>query len=133
MGRPFTLPSPMSTCMQQLSPICSVALRLGPYRHRAKRSVWQDLICPPLVIKAERTAQFHGVDTKAIENVVVADRQLLRRSVDIDGPRLQAERSPTVWAGHRHESRETMAGKTQWNPIRTFQRRILRDRTLVQN
>jgi hypothetical protein len=57
-------------------------LRLGPNGQLAGCPVGQDPVCPVLIFNGKSPAEFDGVDSKELENILVHDGQLLDGIID---------------------------------------------------
>src|SRR5258708_14265298 len=72
-------------------PIFAISLWLRPDRHKAGWPIRQHPIGPILVLQCERAAQFYGVDSEPLENVLVDDCELLDRVVHAERPAWETE------------------------------------------
>ena len=92
--------------------------RARPNWHAAGCAVRQRPIRPPLVCMAEPLAHLDGVCAKSIQHIVVDDRQLLHRIVNIHAARLEAQRGSQFRISDRRDTRRAVTRQVHHHPVR---------------
>jgi hypothetical protein len=121
----FEVPNPLghagddSACgLGFQDPVLTIALRLCPNWHQARRAIGQHPIGPILIFQGKSAPQFDGVDAKPLENVVVDSSQLLNRVVNANEPAWQPQEFTQAHVRHSGDAGGTMARQINRNTIR---------------